>query len=125
MELGFWWWVFTALLGGFISVPLILKKANDWFYTSRLGEKLCTTLPPGDMGWPLIGNMWFFLIAFKFGHPDSFISYFITRSLSLSLTVTFLHLVGKTLNCTINLYGLSTLFNLLSKRCSLIRKVPF
>ncbi|XP_015896795.2 ent-kaurenoic acid oxidase 2 isoform X1 [Ziziphus jujuba] len=79
MELGFWWWVFTAFLGGFIAACVILKRANDWFYTSRLGPNQYTTLPPGDMGWPLVGNMWFFLFAFKFGHPDSFISYFINR----------------------------------------------
>lgn len=84
MELGSWvWWVFTALLGGLVAVFLILKRANDWYHTSRLGEKQCS-LPPGDMGWPLIGNMWSFLIAFKFGRPDSFLSNFITRSLSLS-----------------------------------------
>jgi ent-kaurenoic acid hydroxylase len=72
------WWVFTALLGGLVAVLLILKRANDWYHTSRLGEKKCS-LPPGDMGWPLIGNMWSFLIAFRFGRPDSFLSNFITR----------------------------------------------
>ncbi|RQO84906.2 hypothetical protein POPTR_001G144933v4 [Populus trichocarpa] len=37
-------------------------------------------LPPGDIGWPLIGNTWSFLISFKYGSPDSFISSFVTRS---------------------------------------------
>ncbi|KAF7844425.1 ent-kaurenoic acid oxidase 1-like [Senna tora] len=31
------------------------------------------------MGWPIIGNMWSFLSAFKFGDPDSFISSFVSR----------------------------------------------
>ncbi|XP_039007415.1 ent-kaurenoic acid oxidase 2-like [Hibiscus syriacus] len=31
-------------------------------------------LPPGDMGWPLLGNMWSFVRAFKSQNPESFIS---------------------------------------------------
>ncbi|KAF5477728.1 hypothetical protein F2P56_004345 [Juglans regia] len=79
MELGFWWIVSsTALIGGFVAVCWLLKSVNEWYYVSKLGGK-GNTLPPGDMGWPLIGNMWSFLFAFKWGDPDSFVSSFVSR----------------------------------------------
>ncbi|XP_030471091.2 ent-kaurenoic acid oxidase 2-like [Syzygium oleosum] len=31
------------------------------------------------MGWPLVGQMWAFFVAFKFGRPDSFLASFISR----------------------------------------------
>ncbi|CAK7356179.1 unnamed protein product [Dovyalis caffra] len=80
MELEFCWMIFTALISVFVATWWLLKRANEWFYVSRLGEKQ-QALPPGDMGWPLIGNMWSFLIAFKHGNPDSFISSFVTRQI--------------------------------------------
>jgi hypothetical protein len=43
------------------------------------------TLPPGHLGWPLIGNMLAFVKDFKSGHPDSFINNLISRSLLLFL----------------------------------------
>ncbi|RVX02279.1 Ent-kaurenoic acid oxidase 1 [Vitis vinifera] len=55
-----------------------LRRANSWVYEVKLGEKRYS-LPPGDLGWPFIGNMWSFLRAFKSTDPDSFISSFITR----------------------------------------------
>ncbi|PON56872.1 Cytochrome P450, E-class, group I [Trema orientale] len=78
MELDFGYWVFSALMGGIVAVILVLKRANEWYHICTVAGRQCS-LPPGDMGWPLIGNMWSFLIAFKFGHPDSFISNFIAR----------------------------------------------
>ncbi|KAI5639015.1 hypothetical protein M9H77_00335 [Catharanthus roseus] len=36
-------------------------------------------IPPGDLCWPFIGNMFSFLRAFKFGNPDSFISSLVHR----------------------------------------------
>uniref|UniRef100_A0A5B6YW95 Uncharacterized protein n=1 Tax=Davidia involucrata TaxID=16924 RepID=A0A5B6YW95_DAVIN len=71
-------WVFTALLGGSFALFGLLKRANEWLYVSTLGDKK-HSLPPGDMGWPLIGTMWSFFKAFKYGDPDSFISSFVTR----------------------------------------------
>ncbi|CAK9173370.1 unnamed protein product [Ilex paraguariensis] len=78
MEYDLGWVVFTALLGGIVGIYGFLKKANEWFYVSSLGEKQ-KTLPPGDMGWPFIGNILSFLRAFKNGDPDSFIASFATR----------------------------------------------
>ena len=94
MEQGFGWMVFTALVGGSVAIYWLLKSANQWYYVSRLGRELYP-LPPGDMGWPLIGNMWSFLFAFKYGDPDSFISNMVARSLSLSLSAFFLFCSGK------------------------------
>ena len=86
MEPGFGWMVFTALVGGSVAIYWLLKSANQWYYVSRLGREQYP-LPPGDMGWPLIGNMWSFLFAFKYGDPDSFISNMVARSFSLSLSL--------------------------------------
>lgn len=83
MEPGFGWMVFTTLVGGPVAIYWLLKSANQWYYESRLGREQYP-LPPGDMGWPLIGNMWSFLFAFKYGDPDSFISNMVAISLSLS-----------------------------------------
>ncbi|KAL5980566.1 Ent-kaurenoic acid oxidase 2 [Asimina triloba] len=70
--------VFTAFLAGFTTFLIFLKKVNIWVYERKLGERRFS-LPPGDLGWPIIGNMWAFLVAFKLGDPDSFISSFVKR----------------------------------------------
>mgnify|MGYP004712331787 FL=1 len=81
---------FTAVIMVMVSIVYsLLRKTNDWIYVSPLGG-LQKTLPPGDLGFPLIGNMFSFFRAFKFGNPDSFISSFTTRSpLYLSLPFLF------------------------------------
>ncbi|KAL7125999.1 hypothetical protein ABFS83_14G155000 [Erythranthe nasuta] len=73
------------LLGGcccFLLGLLILKRGmrsvNSWYCERKLGERRYE-LPPGDFGWPFIGNMWSFLRAFKSSNPDSFLSDFIHR----------------------------------------------
>ncbi|OWM64315.1 ent-kaurenoic acid oxidase 2 isoform X1 [Punica granatum] len=55
-----------------------MSRVNCFVYERKLGEKRLW-LPPGDLGWPFIGNMWTFLRAFKSGDPDSFMSTFISR----------------------------------------------
>lgn len=71
--------IFTCLLGAYIFVFGFLKKANEWFYLKRLGRKQYD-LPPGDMGWPLVGKMPSYKKSLKSGDPDSFVSSFISRS---------------------------------------------
>ncbi|CAK9143386.1 unnamed protein product [Ilex paraguariensis] len=78
MELGLSWVVFVGIFGVFVALKWMLCSVNQWFYEIKLGDKRLS-LPPGDLGWPLIGNMWSFLRAFKSSNPDSFISTFVTR----------------------------------------------
>ncbi|KAH7862440.1 hypothetical protein Vadar_004799 [Vaccinium darrowii] len=76
--LGLSWAVFVAIFGGLVGLKWLLRSVNCWVYETNLGEKRFN-LPPGDMGWPFIGNMWSFLRAFKSTNPDSFISSFVSR----------------------------------------------
>ncbi|XP_043695007.1 ent-kaurenoic acid oxidase 2-like [Telopea speciosissima] len=67
---------FTVLFGGMVALFGLIKNVNVWLYETKLGEKRFN-LPPGDLGWPFIGNMWTFLRAFKSNDPDSFfVSYY-------------------------------------------------
>ncbi|KAI4327253.1 hypothetical protein L6164_019737 [Bauhinia variegata] len=54
-----------------------LRRVNEWYYVGRLGNTKYP-LPPGDLGWPLLGNMITFLRAFK-SDPDSFIYSLVSR----------------------------------------------
>ncbi|KAJ0968127.1 hypothetical protein J5N97_025044 [Dioscorea zingiberensis] len=65
--------------GGMVMVKGAMRKAHMWWQERELGEERRRRLPPGDMGWPLIGNMWTFLRSFKSRDPDSFITYFVNR----------------------------------------------
>ncbi|XP_077234326.1 ent-kaurenoic acid oxidase 2-like [Tasmannia lanceolata] len=78
MDFGSFLLFFSVAIGGFGALYGLLKRVNVWLYESGLGEKRYS-LPPGDLGWPLVGNMWAFLRAFKSGQPDSFISSFVNR----------------------------------------------
>ncbi|CAL9197595.1 ent-kaurenoic acid oxidase 1 [Musa acuminata AAA Group] len=68
----------TAAAMGLVAVCGGLRRLHEWVQEVGLGEKR-RHLPPGDMGWPIIGNMWAFLRAFKSGQPDSFIASFVRR----------------------------------------------
>ncbi|XP_004486504.1 ent-kaurenoic acid oxidase 2-like [Cicer arietinum] len=78
LEMGFMWVVLMAIGVTLLVLRSILKNVNWLLYESKLGLKQYS-LPPGDMGWPFIGNMWSFLRAFKSRDPDSFISSFVSR----------------------------------------------
>ncbi|XP_048331765.2 ent-kaurenoic acid oxidase 1-like [Ziziphus jujuba] len=78
LELGSICLVILSIIGGLVGVRWILKSVNWWVYEMKLGEKQYY-LPPGDLGWPYIGNMWSFLKAFKSKDPDSFMSSFVSR----------------------------------------------
>ncbi|XP_027362084.1 beta-amyrin 11-oxidase-like [Abrus precatorius] len=72
-----WLTLIVALLGGYAFVFGFLRRVNEWYYVSRL-RKMQHSLPPGDMGWPFLGNMPSFLKAFK-SDPDSFIYNLVSR----------------------------------------------
>lgn len=99
-------WLPLVVMGLFV-LKWLLKRVNVWIYESKLGEKR-HYLPPGDLGWPFIGNMLPFLRAFKTSDPDSFIRTYITRYLLL------LHILIVRLK--LRLFFLSC-FSILTKTC--------
>lgn len=84
MELDLWWWSIVAavMLGTYFLVFDFLRKINECYYVNGLGKKQINSLPPGDMGLPLIGNMWSFIRAFQSQEPESFIKNLKKRSVS-------------------------------------------
>ncbi|XP_057453960.1 beta-amyrin 11-oxidase-like [Lotus japonicus] len=68
MEL-YWAWVCAATL----ATCYVLRRLNGWYYDVKLRKKQYP-LPPGDMGWPLIGNLIPFYKDFSSGRPNSFIN---------------------------------------------------
>ncbi|KAG6393296.1 hypothetical protein SASPL_147533 [Salvia splendens] len=62
----------------FLIVRWVARKINYWLYESKLGAARYE-LPPGDLGLPLIGNMWSFLRSFKSNNPESFVSDLLRR----------------------------------------------
>ncbi|KAG8391419.1 hypothetical protein BUALT_Bualt01G0185600 [Buddleja alternifolia] len=64
---------------GLLILKWVLRNVNWLYYEKmKLGNKM-HELPPGDLGWPFIGNMCQFLTAFKSTNPETFISNFVTR----------------------------------------------
>ncbi|GMP42431.1 hypothetical protein CsSME_00012184 [Camellia sinensis var. sinensis] len=77
MEFGFSLVVLVCVFG-VVALRWFLKGVNYWLYEAKLGDKRFS-LPPGDLGWPFIGNMWSFLRAFKSTDPDSFTANYVSR----------------------------------------------
>ncbi|KAG7645139.1 Ent-kaurenoic acid oxidase 1 [Arabidopsis thaliana] len=69
---------FPLMVLGCFGLNWLVRKVNVWLYESSLGENR-HYLPPGDLGWPFIGNMLSFLRAFKTSDPDSFTRTLIKR----------------------------------------------
>ncbi|XP_040995111.1 ent-kaurenoic acid oxidase 1-like [Juglans microcarpa x Juglans regia] len=82
MEFGWILWLVMVFMCSFcavfVAVKWVLKNVNKWLHETQLGEKQYS-LPPGDLGWPFLGNMPSFLRSFKSNHPESFISSYVSR----------------------------------------------
>ncbi|KAK9049082.1 hypothetical protein SSX86_031951 [Deinandra increscens subsp. villosa] len=79
------------LLGVMFILKWVLKSVNIWIYERGFGKTKRERLPPGDMGWPFVGNMWSFIRACNSGDPDSFISSFVHRFGSRSMYKLFMY----------------------------------
>ncbi|XVF51935.1 hypothetical protein PTKIN_Ptkin04bG0223900 [Pterospermum kingtungense] len=78
MEFDTLWLILAVLVGAYVFLFGFLKKLNEWYYVLRLGKNK-NSLPPGDMGWPFIGNTLSFLITFRSQDPDSFVNNLVHR----------------------------------------------
>ncbi|XP_051144151.1 ent-kaurenoic acid oxidase 1-like [Andrographis paniculata] len=67
------WWVAVAVVVVVVGVGWVVRRANGWYHEMKLDVGIRQNLPPGDLGWPLIGTMWSFLSAFKSSSPETFI----------------------------------------------------
>lgn len=79
-----WWYreAAEAVLVGAVALVVVdaaARRAHGWYREAALGAERRARLPPGEMGWPLVGGMWAFLRAFKSGKPDAFIASFVRR----------------------------------------------
>jgi hypothetical protein len=80
IHIEYWVWAFATLLACYFCLNNFVWRLNEWYYNMKVRKKQYP-LPPGHLGWPLIGNMLAFVKDFKSGHPDSFINNLISRSL--------------------------------------------
>ncbi|KAK2406183.1 beta-amyrin 11-oxidase [Trifolium repens] len=74
-------WVYISiatLLACYVFLNKFVRNFNGWYYHLTLRNKEYP-LPPGDMGWPLIGNLLTFIKDFSSGQPDSFITNLILK----------------------------------------------
>ena len=75
-----------VIVGSVLGVYFFVRKLNEIWHLVKLGRRVYKSLPPGDLGWPLIGSSLSFYRAFKAGgDPDSFIHRLISRYISSSL----------------------------------------
>jgi hypothetical protein len=79
-----WFWMSAAtLLALYIFAIKVVRNLNDWYYDFKMRNKEYP-LPPGNMGWPFIGNLWPFYKYFSSNNPDTFINNIVHKSLSFS-----------------------------------------
>ncbi|XP_004510261.1 beta-amyrin 11-oxidase-like [Cicer arietinum] len=69
----------ATLLAWYIFAKKVVRNMNEWYYDNKLRKKEYP-LPPGDMGWPIIGNLWTFYKYFSSGQPDTFINNIVNKN---------------------------------------------
>ncbi|XP_023007796.1 beta-amyrin 11-oxidase-like isoform X1 [Cucurbita maxima] len=82
----------VLIVAAFVFVLGILKRLNGWYYAAKLG-KTWPKLPPGDMGWPLLGSTISYIKNFISGQPSNFIANFYIRYGKRDMYKT--HLLGR------------------------------
>ena len=92
MELDFLWMIVSALLGCYVFIFWFLRRVNEWYYVGMVG-KSTYRLPPGDMGWPFLGNMLPLFKSIRSADTNSFIYSLISRSVSFSLSLSLQNFV--------------------------------
>jgi len=85
MKFQWFWMSVTTLLACYVFVSKVMKNLNGWYYDLKFKNKQYP-LPPGDMGWPCIGNLWTFFKYFSSGRRETFINDIVLKSLSFSLS---------------------------------------
>ncbi|KAM3705233.1 hypothetical protein ACJW31_03G065400 [Castanea mollissima] len=78
MELDFLWLIVSALLGCYVFIFRFLKRVNEWYYVGMV-RKSTYRLPPGDMGWPFLGNMLPLFKSIRSADANSFIYNLVSR----------------------------------------------
>lgn len=71
-------WATSAAVCLFL-LDAAVRALHGLYREAALGSARRARLPPGEMGWPVLGAMWAFLRAFKSGRPDAFVASFARR----------------------------------------------
>ncbi|XP_027347558.1 beta-amyrin 11-oxidase-like [Abrus precatorius] len=92
MELHWVWMSLATLFTSYVFVKKIVRRLNEWYYDLTLRNKQ-HPLPPGDMGWPIIGNLLAFAKDYSSGHPDLLLNNLVSKYGATGIYKT--HLFGK------------------------------
>ncbi|MED6170631.1 hypothetical protein PIB30_032914 [Stylosanthes scabra] len=96
MELGSWVWMSCAtLLACYFVVNTFGRRVNEWYYDFKLGHNH-RLLPPGDMGWPLIGKTWHY-----FNNPHLFMDNLISKYGEIGMYKTHLFMKPTIILCNL------------------------
>ncbi|MED6170635.1 hypothetical protein PIB30_032919 [Stylosanthes scabra] len=92
----------ATLLACYFVVNTMGRRLNEWYYDFKLGDKR-RLLPPGDMGWPLIGKTMFFIKHLRSGctHPDLFINDLLFKHGKIGMYKTHLFMNPGIFMCTL------------------------
>ncbi|KAL1312538.1 hypothetical protein HN51_039143 [Arachis hypogaea] len=96
MEIISWVWTIGAtLLAWYFVLNTLGRRINEWYYDFKLGDKH-RLLPPGEMGWPLLGNTWHY-----FKHPHLFMDNLLSKYGGIGMYKTHLFMKPSILVCTL------------------------